>query len=50
VGAQAATRADDTTDLMCENLRRYLAGDPLLNLVDKKLGFPEQVATEWRRK
>jgi phosphoglycerate dehydrogenase-like enzyme len=40
VGAQSSRRADDTTNLVCENLRRYLAGQPLLNLVDKRLGFP----------
>ncbi len=40
VGAQSARRADDTTNLVCENLRRYFAGQPLLNLVDKQLGFP----------
>ena len=40
VGAQAAKRTDDTTKLICENLRRYFAGDPLYNLVDKRLGFP----------
>ena len=28
------------TDLFCENLRRYLADEPLLNLIDKRLGFP----------
>jgi len=27
------------TDLFCENLRRYRAGEKLLNLVDKKLGY-----------
>jgi len=27
------------TDLMVENIRRYLAGETLLNLVDKKAGF-----------
>jgi len=26
-------------DLFCENLRRYLAGEPLLNVVDKKVGY-----------
>ena len=26
-------------DLFCENLRRYLAGEPLLNVVDKKAGY-----------
>jgi D-3-phosphoglycerate dehydrogenase len=40
VGAQSNRRADDTTDLVCANLRRYLAGRPLLNLVDKRLGYP----------
>lgn len=49
VGAQSARRADDTTDLLCENLRRYLSGEPLLNLVDKRLGFPEYVSNQWRR-
>jgi D-3-phosphoglycerate dehydrogenase len=42
VGAQSARRADDTTDLICDNLRRYLAHQPLRNLVDKRLGFPER--------
>ena len=36
VGAQAARRTDDTTKLICENLRRYFAGESLYNLVDKK--------------
>lgn len=27
------------TDLFCENLRRYLAGEPLLNELDKGLGY-----------
>ncbi|HEX5472794.1 MAG TPA: D-2-hydroxyacid dehydrogenase [Lacipirellulaceae bacterium] len=40
VGGQSATRADDMTNFFCENLRRYLAGQPLVNLVDKRLGFP----------
>lgn len=40
VGAQSLRRADNTTDLVCENLRRYLAGRPLINWVDKRLGFP----------
>lgn len=40
VGAQAANRVDVTTQFACENLRRYLAGQPLENLVDKQLGFP----------
>jgi D-3-phosphoglycerate dehydrogenase len=40
VGAQAASRVDDSTRLACENLRRFQTGEPLLNLVDKRLGFP----------
>ena len=44
VGAQSARRADDTTNLICENLRRYLAGKPLINLVDKQLGYPTPAA------
>lgn len=40
VGAQSGPRYDDSTRLICENLRRYLAGQPLFNLVDKRLGFP----------
>lgn len=40
VGAQSASRVDDSTRLACENLRRFLDGQPLLNLVDKDLGFP----------
>lgn len=39
VGAQSARRVDDTTDLACINLRRFLAGQPVWNRVDKKLGF-----------
>ncbi len=40
VGAQSAKRYDDATRLFCDNLRRYLAGETLVNVVDKKLGFP----------
>ncbi|MEX2026302.1 MAG: D-2-hydroxyacid dehydrogenase [Pirellulaceae bacterium] len=40
VGAQSHWRADDTTNLVCENLRRYFAGKKLLNVVDKRLGYP----------
>lgn len=40
VGAQSARRDDDATDFFCENLRRYQGGEPLLNQVDKRLGFP----------
>ena len=53
VGAQSARRLTDTTDFFCENIRRYRAGQTLLNLVDKKLGFPtpeNRVALDWRNK
>jgi phosphoglycerate dehydrogenase-like enzyme len=40
VGGQFAKRIDQMTDFFCENLRRYLAGEPLNNFVDKRLGFP----------
>lgn len=40
VGGQSATRIDDMTNFFCENLRRWQAGRPLMNLVDKQLGFP----------
>jgi quinoprotein glucose dehydrogenase len=41
VGGQAKHRIDAMTDFFCDNLRRYRAGRPLRNLVDKRLGFPE---------
>jgi D-3-phosphoglycerate dehydrogenase len=40
VGGQAATRIDDMTSFFCNNLTRYLTGSPLVNLVEKHLGFP----------
>ncbi len=40
VGAQAKSRGDDVTDLFCENLRRYQGNEPLINQIDKSLGFP----------
>jgi len=40
VGAQSSRRVDDTTDLVCENLERCFRGLPLINRVDKTLGFP----------
>lgn len=45
VGAQSARRIDVTTDFVAENLRRFLAHEPLLKTVDKQLGFtlPEHV-------
>lgn len=47
VGAQSARRVDDTTDLACLNLRRYLAGEMPFNRVDKHLGFPHP-SVVWR--
>ena len=40
VAGQSARRADDMTNFFCENLGRYLHGQPLVNRVDKHLGFP----------
>ncbi len=41
VGGQAASRIDDMTRMFCENLRRWKAGEPLVNrLTEKQLGFP----------
>lgn len=43
VGGQSATRADDVVRIMCENLRRWRDGRPLVNLItDKRLGFPKR--------
>lgn len=39
VGAQSARRIDDATNRFCENLQRYHAGQPLINQVDKRLGY-----------
>ena len=44
VGGQSRLRIDQMTDFFCDNLRRYLAGEPLRNLVDKRLGYPTRVA------
>ena len=41
VGGQFRWRNDDVTDLLCENIRRFCHGEPMINqLTDKKLGFP----------
>ncbi|MCG8448547.1 MAG: D-2-hydroxyacid dehydrogenase [Pirellulales bacterium] len=40
VGGQRASRIDDMTRLFCENLQRYQNDQPLINQVDKQLGFP----------
>ncbi len=42
VGGQSARRLDKGTDFFCDNLRRYLGGEPLKNVVDKRLGFPRR--------
>ncbi|MBX3416716.1 MAG: D-2-hydroxyacid dehydrogenase [Pirellulaceae bacterium] len=39
VGAQSRFRVADTVQLFCDNLGRWQRGEPLLNLVDKSLGF-----------
>lgn len=44
VGAQSRSRYDDATRLFCANLTRYVRGQPLVNLVDKRLGFPRRTA------
>ncbi|TWU20076.1 D-2-hydroxyacid dehydrogenase [Bythopirellula polymerisocia] len=41
VGGQRASRIDDMTRLFLENSQRFQAGKPLINKVDKILGFPE---------
>ena len=46
VGGQSKRRIDQMTDFFCANLRRYLAGRPLANLVDKQLGFPPRIAAK----
>ena len=48
VGGQRASRIDDMTELFCENLRRFREGRPLINLVNKSLGFPPAGAEAWR--
>lgn len=40
VGGQRASRIDDMTRLFCENLSRFRGSEPLVNLIDKRLGFP----------
>jgi len=41
VAGQSGRRIDAMTEFFCDNLRRYCRGEPLRNLVDKRLGFPE---------
>lgn len=43
VGGQIHTRFDDICDIFCENVRRFHAGEPLINRLSregKRLGFP----------
>lgn len=40
VGGQRASRIDDMTELFCQNIARFRQGQPLINHVDKALGFP----------
>jgi phosphoglycerate dehydrogenase-like enzyme len=40
VAGQSLRRAEQVTDFFCANLARYLARQPLVNLIDKRLGFP----------
>ena len=47
VGAQSSRRYDDATDFFCLNLEHFLNGKPLLNLVDKRLGFPQRHPGEY---
>lgn len=42
VAGQSARRIDNMTNFFCENLRRWRAGETLMNLVDKELGFPRR--------
>lgn len=40
IGAQSIHRVPRTIDLFCKNFPRFLAGETLINLVDKQLGYP----------
>ena len=44
VAAQSAQRVPTTTRFFCQNLQRYFDAQPLVNLVDKSLGFPRPEA------
>lgn len=48
VGGQRKSRIDDMTDLFCENLRRFLRSERLINQVDPRLGFPHPQDALWR--
>lgn len=49
VGGQAAGRIDEMTDFFCDNLRRFIRGESLWNLVEKPLGFPRPEHAAWRK-
>lgn len=40
IGAQSVHRVPRTIELFCKNFPKFLAGETLINLVDKKLGYP----------
>ena len=43
VGGQIHCRFEDICDIFCENVRRYKAGEPMINCLThegKQLGFP----------
>lgn len=39
MGGQTEMHVERLTQLFCENLRRYLSGEALINVVDKSLGY-----------
>lgn len=51
VGAQSSLRVPVTIDLFGKNLQRYREGKPLLNQVDKVIGFPRpehRIELNWK--
>lgn len=40
IGAQSVHRVPRTIELFCKNYPRFLAGETLINLVDKQLAYP----------
>lgn len=48
VGGQSASRIDDMTELFCTNIGRFLQGEPPLNLVEKRVGFPRPENALWQ--
>jgi phosphoglycerate dehydrogenase-like enzyme len=43
VGGQSRLRIDQMTDFFCDNLHRFIQGQPLMNFVDKELGYPRRM-------